>query len=344
MHRLLVLTAVVLLSGCAQFYAQQGNVNAQIDTWVEQHRYDRALETIAALDPEHDQYQELNQRADVIESKRDTYIEQTLQEAARCEPEGDWAKAVAILDDALERLPNAPELQAQRAEYEERRLNSIDRSERAILLARGRFLLSTRASEEDLLKANPDGFFSQQRYRAFQQELQQVSRQLYAVGRQALYENRSTDAVAALTLSNQLSPNDLSQELLSSIQQAQREERTARRNEETAAAEQQWPVLETGFQQALRLNDLVGARRLVAEMEEIDPEAAQPYREQVQRRIDREAAALAERGQLLYSQGFLREALDVWREALQLKPDDPDLQANAQRAETFLENLDRWDD
>jgi hypothetical protein len=49
-----------------------------------------------------------------------------------------------------------------------------------------------------------------------------------------------------------------------------------------------------------------------------------------------------ERGRLLYSQGFLREALDVWQEALRFKPDDPELRAYAERAETFMRNLDQW--
>ncbi len=339
-----VLSLVLLLSGCTQFYAKQTDVDAQIDNWVEQDQYDRALSTIAALDPAHDKFFELQQRAGVIEAKREAYIENTLAEAQRYEAEEEWAMAVSVLDRALLNLPNAPELQAQRSEYEERRLSSINVSERDILLARGRFLLAVRVSEENLLKANPENFFAQQRYRQFQTDLKQASRELYVIGKQALYQDDTPTAVQALSLSNRLAPNDLSQELLTSIQQAQRADRAAARSEQEAAAERQWPELESSFRLSMQLNDLLGARRLVAEMKEINPEAAKPFDTQLTQRIDREANALLERGQLLYGQGFLQEALEVWQEALQLKPDDPELQASAQRAETFLKNLDRWGD
>lgn len=345
-HRILlsVLLLTLLLSGCTQFYARQSNVDLQIDTWVENHQYDRALDTIAALDPEHELYTELRQRTGVIEAKREQYIETTLEEAQQYEAEQEWAEAVKVLDKALFNLPQAPELQAQRREYEQRRRASIADSEEAILVARGRYLLAIRDSEENLLKANPDNFFAQQRYRQFQQDLKQISRELYVIGKQSLYENDTPTAIQALSLSNRLAPNDLSQELLTSIQQAARSERTAAREEQAAAAERQWPVLESSFRQALQLNDLIGARRLVVEMNEIDPDATEPFKERLQDRIDRESSALLERGRLLYGQGFLQEALDVWQEALKLKPGDPELQASAQRAETFLKNLDRWGD
>lgn len=342
MTRLLVLITLLSLSGCAQFYAKQGNVNEQVDTWIENHQYDKALATINAMDPEHEAYPELRQRTSIIEERRADYIDQQLDLASSHEEEADWAGAIAVLDAALTNLPEAPELRSQRREYEQRRLSSIDRSENTILLARARYLLATRASEENLLKATPSNFFTQQRYRVFQQELKTVSRQLYAVGRQALYENDSFSAVQALTLSNRLSPNELSQELLGSIQQVQQTERQQARTQEDAVADQQWPQLEEAFSLSMSLNDLVGARSLLREMAELDPERAQPMREDLNTRLASEAALLKERGELLYSQGFLGEALDVWEEALNLTPNDTELQANAERARTFLTNLDRW--
>lgn len=342
MKRLIIVVAAFWLTGCAQFYAQQSNVNEQIDHWVENHQYDKALATINAMNPDHENYPELRQRSGIIESKRSAYIDQQLDAASRFEAEADWAGAIAVLDAALNNLPEAPELQAQRREYEERRLSSIDRNETAILMARARYLLATRASEENLLKATPNNFFAQQRYRVFQQDLKTLSRELYVVGKQALYEDDSFSAVQALSLSNRLSPNELSQELLSSIQQAQQSERQQARTEEAVVAEQQWPQLENAFAQSLDLNDLAGAQRLLNEMTELDRERAQPMREQLDSRLVSEAALLKERGELLYSQGFLGEALDVWEEALTLTPNDTELQANAERARTFLTNLDRW--
>lgn len=338
----LLLASLLMISGCSTLLSQGGDLNTQVDGWVAEHRYDRALDALGAVPPDHPGFNALTPRIEEIQTLRSDYIEQQLAKAAQFESQGDWPSAIAVLDEALDKLPEAPELIGQREAYEQRRLRSIQLSQRAIAMEYGRYLLATRPSEEQLLLASPDGFFAQQRYRAYQQELNQASRGLYAVGRQALYENDNETAIAALTLSNQLAPNDLSEDLLFNIRQAQRDERQQQRQQETAAAQRQLPQLQTQFEQSLRFNDLIGAKRLLGEIRDIDPEAGATLQPQLQRRIDAEAAALLERGRLLYGQGLLQEALAVWQEALQLKPDDPELLAAIERTETFLQNLKNW--
>jgi len=338
----LLLSMMMLIGGCSTLLSQSGGLNTQVDSWVAEHRYDRALDALHAVPPDHPGFNSLTPRIAEIESLRRDYIEQQLADAAEFEAEGNWSAAIDLLDEALEKLPDAPELIRQREAYEQRRLHSIQLSQRAIAMHYGRYLLATRPSEEKLLQASPDGFFAQQRYRSYQQELNQSSRGLYAVGRQALYENDNETAIEALTLSNQLAPNDLSEDLLSNIRQAQRDERQQQRQQEAATAKQQLPQLQAQFEQSLRFNDLIGARRLLGEIEEIDAEASANLQPRLQRRIDAEATALLERGRLLYGQGLLQEAIAVWREALQLKPDDPELLAAIERTETFLQNLENW--
>ncbi|MDB2448918.1 hypothetical protein N9W78_01355 [bacterium] len=342
LQRTAILVLATLLSGCAQLAVQSGDLDSQIDGWLAEHRYDRALERLQTLPSDDPGYDNLDARIADIEAQRSQYIAQQLEAAAQYESNGDWPAAIAVLDDALDPLPQAPELIGQRDEYEQRRLRSIEQSQRHIQLAYARYLLATRPSEEKLLQANPNGFFAQQRYRAYQQELNQVSRTLYAVGRQALYQDDSETAVEALSLSNQLAPNDLSDDLLLNIRQAQRDERQRQRDQEAAAAQRQWPQLEAQFDDSIRINDLLGARRLLGEMKDIDADAAEALQTRLDRRINAQAAALLERGRLLYGQGLLQEALAVWHEALQLKPDDPELLAAIERTETFLGNLKDW--
>lgn len=338
----ILLSLLLMLSGCSSLLTRSGDLDSQVDGWLAEQRYDRALDALRAVPPDHPGFNALEARMAQIEAQRSDYIEQQLARAAEFEPEGDWPGAIAVLDAALDKLPDAPELTGQREAYEQRRLRSIQLSQRTIQMEYGRYLLATRPSEEQLLQASPDGFFAQQRYRSYQQELNQASRQLYSLGREALYENDSDTAVAALTLSNQLAPNDLSDDLLFNIRQAERDARQQQRDQEAAAAQRQWPQLEAEFEQSLRFNDLLGAQRLLSEMQDIDADASAALRQRLNRRIDAEASALLERGQLLYGQGLLQEALAVWQEALQLKPDDPELLTSIERTERFLENLKDW--
>lgn len=338
----ILLPILLLLGGCSTLLSQGGDLDSQVDAWLADQYYDRALEALRTVPPDHPGFNALVPRIEAIEAQRRDYIEQQLNRAADFEPDSDWPGAIAVLDAALDKLPDAAELIGQREQYEQRRQHSIQLSQGAIQMAYGRYLLTTRPSEEQLLLSNPDGFFAQQRYRSYQQELNQASRNLYALGRDALYENDSDTAITALTLSNQLAPNDLSADLLFNIGQAERDERQRQRDRETAAAQRQWPLLEAQLEQSVRFNDLLGAQRLLAEMQHIDAEASAALGQHLQRRIDAEASDLLERGRLLYGQGLLQEALAVWREALQLKPDDPEILASIERTETFLENLKDW--
>ncbi len=330
------------LTGCTGYHAKKPNVESHIDALIERQRYDTALEIIAEIPPEHEKHDEMAQRIPLIKEKRENIISERLAEARALENEQDWAGAVAIIDNALKLFPSAPILTEMRNKYEALRLESIDQSNLDILLARGRYLADIRASEENLLLANPESLASRWRYRYYQQELKHVSQTLHDIGRQAVEENNMETAFEALTLSTRLHPDEKCQSLLAEIHRAERMKRTMARNREKADAENQWPELETGFNAAMRADDLISARHLVMEMNDMDPEKAKGCRDRLEKRIDRRTEVLQARGRFLYEQGFIKEALDVWQEALRLKPDNPELIQNIHRAATFLENLNRW--
>lgn len=333
----------LLITGCAtSYYAKKPNVDEHVDALIEMHRYERALEILAEIPPEHEKYDKMMERARLVKEKRALIISGAIEEARAREAAQDWAGAVVILDDALQYFPGEQQLSSMRSKYETLRLESIEQSNRRIMLARARYLAEIRDCEEKLLMANPDYLTARLRYKYYQRELKQVSQALYDIGRQAAKDNDMQTAFEALAFSVKLHPNEESQSLLSKIYHAQRKKRETARTVETAGAENQWPELETSFNQALRANDLISARQLAIEMTGMDPIKAEAPKERLETHIEGKVKMLQSRGRMLYEQGFIKEALDVWREALQLTPGNPALMQNVHRAETFLDNLNRW--
>ncbi len=214
----------------------------------------------------------------------------------------------------------------------------------AIILARGRYLLEIRPHEQGLFQSQSGNFFANRRYQAYRREVAEVSEQLYNAGMRALEKEEYGLAMEALSVSNRLSPDPAVRELLSEMWKRAQAELEQTRNIEAEMAKEHWPELEAGFNRSIQAGDLARAKRIVAEMEKIDPEKASAYRKQIDRQIEWKVRAQLSRGQLLYGQGFLREALNVWQEALELKPGDPELMENISRARRFLENIDRWGD
>lgn len=339
-------------TGCTGFRARHMEIDNRIDQLIDSNNYDKALEIISEIPPDHEKHDELTERGLAIKKIRQDQINDFLSEARACESNQDWSGAIAIIDKALNRFPGEPALDMMREKYEGFRNESIRKSRNSILLARARYLADIRDDEEILLQATPGDRFVHRRYQKYQQEVKQLSDELHGIGKAALDANNLQSAIETLSLSIRLYPNEKSQSLLSRIHLEQRDEPRAGKQNDAgddtdpgiSDIEKQWSKLESGFKLALQMNDLISARQLFMEMVGLDPEGARSHKEVLNKRIDRKTKTLQARGRLLYGQGFIKEALDVWQEALLLKPDYPELLQNVHRATTFLDNLDRWKD
>ena len=362
----IILAAAFLmpLSGCAGFHARSSNVSAHIDRLVEKDAYDKALAVIAGIPADHPDHDELVKRGLEIESTRQEKINLYISAASAYEDTGEWAKALAVIDEALGRFSNAPDLEAMRKKYDGLRQDNIRESRNAILLARGRYLADIRPHKEALLQSNPGSPAVQRRYRKYKRKLENMSSELYLFGVQSMEENKFQLAFEALTLSDHIHPNEKSRILVSKIHHkldnsaelreepvviakkvsAVPEQKAGGQSAEKPDTERLWQELEETFGFVMQLNDYTSARTLIMAMVDIDPERAEHHKDLLNNEIDRRIKALQARGTMLYGQGMIEEALKVWQEALELKPDYLELLQNINRARTFLENLDRWKD
>ncbi len=73
----------------------------------------------------------------------------------------------------------------------------------------------------------------------------------------------------------------------------------------------------------------------------VDDTEVVSWSRRLQRLIDSRVKMGIEQGQVLYSQGFLVQALNVWRKAHELAPENAELSDHIARVERFLNNLDR---
>ncbi len=335
------------LWGCAGMRAWNPNIETQIDTLTEKRQYDKALEIIAAVPESHNNYETLQKRAAAIEASREKEVRTAISKARAAESMQNWSAAAAWAADALSLMPGDPELIVMRQAYEKKRTESIRQSRRNLLTAKGRYLADIRASQENLVLADPDSPSAHRRYRKYMESVLSVSEELYAHGRNAFYEKEIHEAREALSLSARLHPCEKTRSLLAETHRIKQQDALAKAAADLPEAhrvtpEDRFPELAKRFGQAMAAGNLADARRLAREMEEIDPERSKDYENRIAGPIEEKAASLRARGRLLYGQGFIKEALEVWQEALQLKPESPELIQNIHRARTFLENLNRW--
>lgn len=338
----LIAALALCLSSCASFYAQQANVSAQIDHWLENHQYDKALSTISALSPEHPEYESLSQLVNWITLQRQLYIQQRLYAAAEFETTQDWIGAQNVLNEALEKLPNAPELTAQWQYYDQLRQDRMRKDRAATLIAQARYLITSRPFQESLLYNNRNRFSAQNQFNDFLQQANVTSRELYVLGRRYWQEGKYVQAREALLLSIETAPNELSEDLLKEIRAIELSQRELQRQQQKTQAEEYFDDLTKLFYQRLADNDFRGAQQLLNEMQAAELGNTEALTQQYQEQKIQKVESLVVSGNQLYNSGYLNEAIVRWQQALALSPEDVSIQQRIERAETFLSNLERW--
>ncbi|TCS41591.1 hypothetical protein [Reinekea marinisedimentorum] len=344
LSRLYPLLLLSLLTGCTTFYANSDSASSQIDSWVSEHKYDKALETIAAVPEDHPDYKSLNNAIAGIEKNRQRYIQNIVKSAQAFEPANDWVSAESLIDEGLKNLPDAPELMTQKSFYQHKRAERIYKDETAVLLAKAHYLITSRPYQESALYNARGKYSAEQTFNRYLQESKQVSRELYAVGYNYWQEQKYTQAKQALTLSIETSANDLSSELLSEILAIESTQRANARTAQSKKALEQLPELERSFKDRLFANDLAGAQKVLNEIRAMQITDVADYEEQLKSHRQLRIDSLIKSGDTLYTAGYIGEAVIRWQQALNLDPGNQVIQQRIERADTFLKNLERWKD
>lgn len=339
---ILVFIMMLTLSSCASFYAQQSGLVAQVDQWREKSDFDKALNTIAKLKPDHPNYQQLTALTPTIERERSNFIKQTLTEAERYSTSQDWVGATKSIDQALLRLPSAPELIDQRRYYDSKRLERVERDKAAILIAQAKYIITARPYQESMLYNASSKFFASNIYNNFNYAAKQASRELYVLGARYWNEEKIVQAREALTLSIQTAPNTLSEELLAEVLELEQQNRQVARNNALKKADDQWPELVQSYNNQIEHDNYLGAERILKEMNALGFSDSKSYQERFDQLKLERVKTLTIRGNKLYNTGLIAEAIESWEQAQKLAPDNSTISQNLERARTFLGNLERW--
>lgn len=334
--------ALLLISGCTTFYAQQSDLAPQIDQWLAEQRFDRALDTINAMSADHPQYSQLIETVPQIKARRQQFILRVLNDADRFAEKQDWVGAEAILKQGQLRLPDAPEFEAQAEYYRQNRALRLQRDKAAITIAKAQYIIRSRPFQESRLYNAEDPLFAKQEYHRFENDAQQVSRELFALGQQYQRDGQLIQAREALTLSIQTAPNDLSQRLLEDIEAQEAERDLANSARQKKTANEQIPELTSGFYEQLNRDDFSAAERQLREIATIDEQTARRLQPIFVEMKSARITELVRSGETLYNAGNITKAAEHWRLASQLDPENQEIAGKLERAETFLQNLERW--
>lgn len=346
MKRIAIMWSLLWLSACSQLPTHIDRA-ALVDQWVSQQQYRRAEELLATISKSDPQFDALDRQRKALPSLIKQFEQQVLREVKSLAAQHQWVEAIAGLDSARQQVPGDSALhQANNTLLAERKayLQALN-LELDLLIASQ--LPARNAILEKMLSADPDSFWT--RWKLHQQrrlgyELADV---LLDCVDDAITEknleaaNSCLEPVATVAKDDQRQRLSVSQQRLA--RELQRQPRQIAQQKADAERVLQLQRLKQEYRDMIAAGWWLAAREKMNQLQVHSPEDNEvvKWQGELQQIIGTQVELGIQQGQALYSQGFLRQALEVWRNTAKLSPDNTVLQAHIQRAERFIEKLQR---
>lgn len=356
-----LLLAVVLLGGCANMDIDLGRLTRvdserlaeRVDDWVADRQYGRALEALSRVDPKDPLYERLAQRRRDIKDLAESYEQEVLSGAREAVEGGDWAQALDLYDQALERLPESTVLRDGLAKLHQRQEARLEAERLELLIRQGRWLQETLPIHARIGRIAPRDRGVQRQLEAKRGEADELGRSLGRRGAAALEAEEYGVAERTLPLAAALTDAPEVEEAHARLKQwraqqaqAKAAERQRRRREAEAreqAAREQVQRLWDGYHEAFEDKAFVEARERLDRLAEMTPKDGEVDRQRtrLQAAVQTEVVRLFEEGVSLYSRGEFEKAVARWQRVLELDPDHRAADESLQRARRVLERVER---
>ncbi len=341
---LLLLAPLVL--ACSHFPRVIDRV-ALVDQLVQQQEFSRAQDLLADLDTSDPQFAELANRRRALHPLIEQFEANTIRESELLQAQQQWVEALAVLERGMQKLTGSEPLSRAREQLLQARTAYLDAIEAQLQVLQGRLLSQQAGLLAQRASAKPDNLvYRWQLLRQQQKSAGLVDHLLDCA------EQPQADAQLAADCLN------VARSLDQSAAQAQRLARLQRRREPAggdsrpprqtaqvdAGAQRQLQQLKREYRDLVAAGWWLAARDKMLELKARAPASdkeVESWSLELQEIIDSQVQLGIKQGQALYSQGFLQQALHIWRRAADLAPDNVEVQAHIGRVQRFLQKLDQ---
>ncbi|WP_193161092.1 hypothetical protein [Microbulbifer hainanensis] len=334
-----------LLPACSLIPTQQQALEGFPPDTLQQVRQQSAelvqLQQLNAVTPA--QQQQIRQ----LHSRLRQFERNVIRTASRLEKQDDWHGAEQILQGATDVLPNSQVLNSARAQFSERRQAREERVRMELEIHRGEQLLEDAEAYQRLQQLKGPDVLTWLELKNFHRKCRDSAQALQDHAQQAMQRDDYALAQRGLKVAQRLYRDDPQQDKdqLEKIERdlavTDRQLRQTKRQPARGSLNRDHKIAVTELQQALDAGDLLGARQHLNQLRQQSPQdpLLPPLQSQFRAQLNTRVEAAIKRGNELYSKAEIERALQVWREAKDLDPDNVELLTNIARAEKVLENL-----
>lgn len=345
----LVLILTLFVSGCA-ILKPTPNEDA-VRKMIGKQEYEKALQlTELQAIKEGETAAVIQERNDIKQLIR-KFEKKTILTSSKHEEEGNFAIALSLIEDALNKIPSSQRLQEYYVSLKAERDLHITRMEHRLALANAKYNLEKREliAEKARLKGKKITTWWQKG--SVENSLKSLNEVLLECGGQAIERSELKLAGDCLNTAQKIKNNTEVQQMLSKWKSAAKKYRNSRvknlvkRNNNSHSKEKKNTVTRKTLQQIQQArNDLITA------LEKPDYNTVQAnmqllrelngMSQEIEQLLEEKTKKLLSHGNRLYRSGEISEAREVWHHVLLIEPDNTDAIANIERAEHVLKRLE----
>lgn len=343
MFRFLTLILLILsLHGCAFIHAFDSELPQQIDQWVADNEYAKALDTLDYVSKSHKQYSLLMNKKHRILLQAKEYENHSYALAQQAEKNLDWNKASNIYQSALDKLPASPFLQTEYQEFIQRRDEYLEDLEFKLSISKGSWLIETSPIHKTIIEANPGNKNAQKRYNKTSEEMQQTAQVLLKCTEVAIQAGRTALAETCLQIASELNPLYIDKSKIKQFRidlAKTHQQRITLQNKKTQE-------LINELKQGYSHENLQRAQRHLATIRESDKQNKESKKlaTQLSQQLNKGLNDRIEAGRHLYSNGQVQNALSIWIPLQSIDPNNKKLEDYIKRAKRVMAKVKKLSD
>ncbi len=344
---LLPLGAALILGGCVTLPVETDKLGPQVDIWVAEKEYDKAIDALTQVDPKHPDYPQLSERRKEVEKLAAEYERQVIAQAIKLSDKGKWADALGLYDKALGQLADSAALRDGLADLHTRQQAALDEQNLKLLLHEARWLEAALPVKRGIIAIVPRDDDITYELQEMEERARGVAARLVDRGLAALKAEDARLAGECLPLALKLDDGEATRAAAKALEDYHSERKQQRQAARDAArqreleSQRRYDTLLSSYRQHFKAKRYVQARDVLAELKKERPNerALRDEERKLEEAISRSIAAHLKAGSDAYSLSQFEKAHEHWSAVLRLDPEHKKARENLQRVERVLENL-----
>ena len=336
--KILILSfALATLPGCALLYSLDKDLDKQVDSWIKENEFTKAMDALNLVRPSHPKYKILQKKKNEVQNAAVTYEKNNLKKADELITQQRWDEAEKILNVSMEKLPDSDKIQTAYQEFIKIRATYLKSLYYQLYINKAEWLVKNKDVNIKLERVLPKNRDTKIAIDQHKQEIQHVYQQLIVCGIEGMNIDDLDLAEQCFLLANELKP---SSEIKATLVDVQRQ-LSKLENRKTVKLSNRGRHLLDKSKQSMQAGKLKQAVDIYGKIPGTDKRhgLVKSYKQELDRRINQNVTQGIEVGRKLYSQGEVEQALAIWNELMKLAPDNEYLISHIDRAKRVLEKL-----